>query len=466
VVDRAAMGSRSGAPGSERATPRVRAVVLNYNGGQLVERCVDALLRTEWPDGAFEVVVVDNDSHDGSDAAIAERFPQVRVLSSGANLGFPANNLAMTDLDDVDFLALVNNDAFVEPGWLEPLVETLQADPSLGAACPKILFDRGFVDLLIETDGFTPTGGDTRELGVRISGIEVDGVDQWRAAQFVDGFHAIEHGPGDEATFRWTAPRASLRVPVAAQVPAAATARVRLAGPEGASLRLAVGDAEIKGTVTAQPQWFEIDLAGEPYDVVNNAGSLLVEGGYGADRGFLQRDTGAYDEPADVFAWCGAGVLFPKRYLRHVGVFEPAFFMYYEDTDLSWRGRAQGWRYRYVPESVLRHVHAATSVEGSDLFQHFVERNRLYLLTRNAPARLAFEAIVRYKLTTASYARRDIVRPVLGGHRPSFGLVRRRVRSFLAFLRLLPRALVERRGLRRRQIVRDDELMAWAVPQP
>jgi hypothetical protein len=111
-------------------------------------------------------------------------------------------------------------------------------------------------------------------------------------------------------------------------------------------------------------------------------------------------------------------------------------------------------------------VHAATSGEGSDLFQHFVERNRLLLLTRNAPARLAWTAFVRYKLTTASYARRDIVRPMLRGHRPSVGLVRRRVRSYLAFLRLLPRALVDRRRLRRRQIVRDDELMAWAVPQP
>jgi hypothetical protein len=44
--------------------------------------------------------------------------------------------------------------------------------------------------------------------------------------------------------------------------------------------------------------------------------------------------------------------------------------------------------------------------------------------------------------------------------------VRARVRSYLAFLRLLPEMLAERRRLRRRQIVRDDELLSWAVPQP
>jgi GT2 family glycosyltransferase len=453
--------------GSGHPSPaRVRAVVLNYNGGELTLRCIESLLATEWPADSFEVVVVDNASHDGSDAAIAARFPQVRLVASGANLGFPANNLALDRLDQVDFVALVNNDAFVEPNWLVPLVDTLKADPGLGAACPKILFEPGFVDLSLASDSFVPDGGDSRRLGVRISGIEVDGVDVWRHAQFADGFHAIEHGSGPESVFRWTDAGAVLRVPVAPRHPVRGEVRVRLAGPDGAAVALSAGAADVKATVSGEPTWFDVPLEGEPYDVVNNVGSLLVEGGYGADRGFLQPDDGSFDVEADVFAWCGAGVLFPSRYLREVGLFEMRYFMYYEDTDLAWRGRAQGWRYRYVPSSVFRHVHAATSVEGSDLFQHFVERNRLYLLTRNAPMRLAARAIVRYVLTTASYARRDIVRPVLGGHRPSVGLVQRRVRSYLAFLRLLPGAVMARRALRRRQLVRDDELMDWAVSQP
>lgn len=460
MVDPLSMGS--GHP----STPRVRAVVLNYNGGDLALRCVEALRATEWPADSIEVVVVDNDSHDGSDVAIRERFPDVRVVASGANLGFPANNLALDRLDQVDFVALVNNDAFVEPNWLAPLVDALQTDPGLGAACPKILFQPGFVDLAVEADSFTPRGGDSRRLGARISGVEVDGVDVWRDAQFADGFHAIEHGAGAEATFRWTDARATLRVPVTPGRPVRGLLRVRLAGPDGTAVRLSVGSSEVKAVVSSEPTWVDVALEGDPYDVVNNVGSLLIEGGYGADRGFLQPDDGSFDEPADVFAWCGAGVLFPSRYLREVGLFEMRYFMYYEDTDLSWRGRAQGWRYRYVPSSVFRHVHAATSVEGSDLFQHFVERNRLYLLTRNAPVSLAFRAATRYVLTTASYARRDIVRPVLGGHRPSLGLVKRRVRSYLAYLRLLPGAVVARRALRRRQLVRDDELMAWAVSQP
>ena len=52
-----------------------------------------------------------------------------------------------------------------------------------------------------------------------------------------------------------------------------------------------------------------------------------------------------------MFAWCGGGVLLRPRYLADVGLFDERFFLYYEDTDLSWRGRSRGWRYRYVPEA-------------------------------------------------------------------------------------------------------------------
>ena len=56
-----------------------------------------------------------------------------------------------------------------------------------------------------------------------------------------------------------------------------------------------------------------------------------------------------YAEPADVFAWCGGAVLLRSDYLADVGLLDERFFLYYEDTDLSWRGRARGWRYRFVP---------------------------------------------------------------------------------------------------------------------
>lgn len=445
---------------------RVRAVVLNYNGGRHVVDCVAALCATDWPADAFEVVVVDNASSDGSDAEIRRRFPQVDLRPTGANLGFPANNVAMADLDGIDHVALVNNDAFVDPQWLGPLVEALEADPGLGAACPRILFEPRFRDLTVTAPTFRPGGGDGRDLGIRLSGVEVGGREVWRDAQRAEGFWGQEHGVGEETVFEWTRDHAVLRVPVPAEATGPAPVRVRLAAEADKAVTLDGGAGPVEATVGPTPAWIEVEVGGTPFDVVNNVGSVLVEGGYGADRGYLEVDRGQYDEPAEVFAWCGGGVLLRSRDLAEVGLFDERFFLYYEDTDLAWRGRARGWRYRYVPSARLRHIHAASSGEGSALFQHYVERNRLLMLTKNAPRGLAVHAVWRYLLITASYARRDVWAPLRRGRRPNLVLLRRRLGSLLGYLRLLPAMLVARRRNRRHQVVPDDELVAWAVPQP
>src|SRR5688572_15609568 len=119
---------QAGEPGDEREAPRVRVVVLNHNGGDDVLRCLTALEQTEWPARSLELVVVDNASTDGSIEKIAASHPDATIIPVGANRGFPANNLALRDLSTVNFVALVNNDAFVEPGWLAPLVDELESD--------------------------------------------------------------------------------------------------------------------------------------------------------------------------------------------------------------------------------------------------------------------------------------------------------------------------------------------------
>lgn len=438
--------------------PRVRLVVLNYNGGEQVVRCAEHLERLDWPADRLEIVVVDNASSDGSDRALEKR-PRIRLVRSERNRGFPGNNLAMRDLDGVDFVGLVNNDAFVEPGYLHPLVAALAADADVGAACPKILLAPQFLDLVVSapTHQVPPDG---RDLGVRVSGLEVEGEDQWRGAVFGRGAYHVEAGPSGEDEFRWLSDRAEIGVPVTA---GAVVARVRLASDRPVKVELDGGGGAIPAEVGRAPEWHDVMLAGTPYDIINNAGSVLVNGSWGGDRGFLERDAGQYDEPEDVFAWCGAGVLLRPRYVEDVGLFDERFFMYYEDTDMAWRGQARGWRYRYVPTAVVRHLHAATSVEGSPLFQHFTERNRLLMLTKNAPPQLAARAAGRFLLSTASYAARDVLRPVARGRRPHPAIVVARLRSFGGYVRLLPQVLSDRRRLRARQVVHDDAITGWSV---
>jgi hypothetical protein len=380
------------------------------------------------------------------------------------NGGFVANNLALRDLADVDYVGLVNADSFVEPCWLHALVAAIEDDEGLGAVSAHMLFADRFAEVTIESPTFSPTGPDPRELGVMVSGLRVDGVDRWRDAQVADGAWGIEHLP-DGTAFQWTSGRATVRVPVGDGLQLPDRVELALTAEAPKQVRLCTGDRVRTVAVGRDRAWFDVPIAGEPIDIVNNAGSVLIEGGYGADRGFLEPDLGQYDAPAEVFAWCGGSVLLRPSYLSDVGLFDDHFFLYYEDTDLSWRGRSRGWRYRYVPEARVRHVHAASTGEGSPVFQHYVERNRLLMLVKNAPAPMAANAVWRYVLTTLSYARRDIMAPLLGMHRPQTTTVGRRVRSFVDFLGVLPATLGQRRRIRRRAIVGDDELLSWAVPR-
>jgi GT2 family glycosyltransferase len=448
-------------PTVEAGVPFVRLVVLNWNGADHLGRCLDALAALRWPADRLDLVVIDNASTDGSDA-IAERHARVRLVRNDHNGGFVANNLALRDLDGVDYVGLVNADSFVEPGWLRSLVAGIALDERLGAVSARMLFADRFVEIEITSPTFNPPGPDPRDLGVMVSGLRVDGVDRWRDAQLADGAWGIEHRP-DGTAFQWTSAHATVRVPVGDGT--ALPERVELALAAEAPKRVTVrsGGVERVVEVGRQRAWHDVPAGGDPVDVVNNAGSVLIEGGYGADRGFLEHDVGQYDTPAEVFAWCGGSVLFRPAYLADVGVFDDRFFLYYEDTDLSWRGRSRGWRYRYVPDARVRHIHAASTGEGTPVFQHYVERNRLLMLVKNAPAGMAARAVWRYLLTTLSYARRDIVAPLIGRRRPRPTIVWRRVRSFADFLRLLPGSLAARRRIRRAATVDDDELLAWTV---
>src|SRR3954447_23439810 len=109
------------------------AVVLNWNGG------LDTLAALESLDG-IETICVDNGSSDGSDAAVEERFPQVELIRTGANLGFAAGNnvgLRRAYEHGADWALLINNDAIAEAGIADALARAAVARPDAGLLACK-----------------------------------------------------------------------------------------------------------------------------------------------------------------------------------------------------------------------------------------------------------------------------------------------------------------------------------------
>jgi len=93
------------------------------------------------------VVVVDNASSDGSPAMVRERYPRVRVIEAGANLGFArANNLGIRATDS-DLVLLLNSDTVVPAGAIDRLVADLQAHPEVGIVGPRLVDAEGRPEL-------------------------------------------------------------------------------------------------------------------------------------------------------------------------------------------------------------------------------------------------------------------------------------------------------------------------------
>jgi len=139
----------SGGPRRD-GTVRTSVLVLDYDGRQHLDACLESLGALDsWvpgepgrprdPAAADEVVLVDNGSTDGSVARVRERFPWVRVLGNGANLGFAGGYDAAIPLVDGGWVALLNSDTRVRPGWLSALHHAAAAHPRCRAVAGRIL---------------------------------------------------------------------------------------------------------------------------------------------------------------------------------------------------------------------------------------------------------------------------------------------------------------------------------------
>jgi GT2 family glycosyltransferase len=119
-------------------------LIVNYNGHELVLRCLESIFQDAvGPD--VEVIVVDNASTDGSTEAIATRFPQARLVRNDQNVGFArAVNQAMA-LATGDLLILLNNDAYFLPGGLPRLIAFMADHREASVVGPKVLNPDGTV---------------------------------------------------------------------------------------------------------------------------------------------------------------------------------------------------------------------------------------------------------------------------------------------------------------------------------
>ena len=247
--------------------PKVAVIIVNWNGKQFLDTCLSSVLKQTYEN--FDVILVDNGSHDGSCEFMENAYPQVKLIKLSENTGFAkGNNIGIKEAfrdEDIMYIALLNNDTKVDIHWLSEMVKVAEENESIGMCSCKIFL------------------GET--------------------------------------------------------------------------------------------------------DTIQNIANYITRDGSGGSLLFGKADNNKYSRNMEVFCPCGAAVLYKRKMLEQIGLFDEDFFSYFEDLDLGWRGRLNGWKCIYVANAIVYHYHSKTYGAASPFKAYYIERNRIWFIIKNFPAK-------------------------------------------------------------------------------
>ena len=260
---------------------KIVIVVLNWNGGKFISKCLDSLKRLEVGNNDVEVVIVDNASADNSVAMIKKQYPQFHLINNSKNLGYAEGNNVGIRLAlgrGADWIWVVNPDIEVRPDSLKKLIEFASGHPKAGILGSKVYFAPGFE------------------------------------------FHKKRYKKADLGKVIWYA--------------------------------------------GGRVDWDNIQSVHWGMDEV---------------------DSGKYDTATKVGFVTGASMLLRNEMLGEVGLLDSDYFLYFEENDLCQKAVRFGWELWYVPQSIVWHANAQSTVTGSNLVDYYTTRNRMLFGMRWAP---------------------------------------------------------------------------------
>lgn len=357
----------------------VRVVIVNWRTPLLTERAARSL----WPQlrAGDELVVVDNasasaDPHDNSLAHLRQLGAQLGsagparfgLVQSRRNGGFGYGvNLGARNLRQ-DALVLLNSDAYALEGFVDALTAPLGHD-LVEATTARLLLEGRW---RLVGDGAKPPNPQAP------GGV---GPNAPSGAESADPQSPGAVGPNAPGGVESASPQSPSAVG-----PNSPGVEAQTEPTTGATH--STGSAQLRGLDGGI--WVS-DPSG--VELINSTGNVVDACGNGYDRSWLAPAKQEHDSP-EVFGICGGACAISARAWRQLSGMRQDLFMYYEDTDFSYRLRRAGYRVQYVRQAQARHAHAASSDSASEAFTTWNTRNRLRVAARYAPASVAARALV------------------------------------------------------------------------
>ena len=115
-------------------------IIVNYNTKNFLRRCLESLISN------YEIIVVDNNSSDGSPLMVTKEFPQVKLIKNKKNLGFAkANNLAIKKSSG-RYILFLNPDTIVQKDTIKTMIKFMEENPKVGASTCRVELTNGQLD--------------------------------------------------------------------------------------------------------------------------------------------------------------------------------------------------------------------------------------------------------------------------------------------------------------------------------
>jgi GT2 family glycosyltransferase len=201
-----------------------------------------------------------------------------------------------------------------------------------------------------------------------------------------------------------------------------------------------------------QPKIFLFD--GKENNLINTFGNRVNYLAFGFCSNYKKQDVGEFDDDPEINYASGCSLFIKKEVYNSIGNLDDDFFAYSEDTDLSWRARLKGWRIVLSSKSIMWHKYSFKAKATNKWKFFMLERNRLYLLTKNYSIRtliLITPVIFLMELGV-------IMDSILNGYFID------KLKGYISFIKNLSKVVSKRKIIQKSRSVTDGELFKIFSP--
>ena len=456
--------------------PKISIIIVNHNGKKLLEDCLTSLMKSEYPQDKYEIIVVDNASSDTSVSYIAKNFPTIKVITLDTNCGFTGANNVGIDHANGEYIVLLNNDTIVDPDWIRQLV--IAAKPErVGIVSSKLLLAVPYVKVLIESSvvqqSDIDTSTDFSPRGVLLENVYSENTTNAKI-WYKSGFYDEE--VMNDITSRWTSGSAEVLLPLTKDVNNFTfifhgypvnhklDQNITLYLPNNTNRHSVISSHDVH-TMTISINKKEVTE--NHIHLVQNAGNVIFSSGYSKDYGsvlrisnkkveeFYEEDAGQYDTKKNLLAACGAAMLIKRKVIEQIGKLDGHYFMYYEDVEFSLRAWQMGWDIVFAPKAVVYHHHrASTGREESSFFISMTEKNHLLFVFTHFPLKICVQEYIYFCLRLVFAIIKQFISRFRNWDKYAFWRQRMvgRIEAFISFHKLIPTTIYKRFWWSRRYI--------------